>query len=60
MGAPPGWHRDPSGAPRLRFWDGGQWTTQYAPLPQSRGVKVVVAMMALVAILAIIALGISL
>jgi len=24
--APPGWHPDPSGQSRLRWWDGTQWT----------------------------------
>ena len=24
--APPGWHPDPSGAPRLRWWDGVRWS----------------------------------
>ena len=56
----PGWHRDPSGAPRLRFWDGWGWTADVAPIPQSRGVRVVVAMMALIAILAVLAVAASL
>jgi hypothetical protein len=27
---PAGWYGDPSGADRQRFWDGQQWTDQYA------------------------------
>lgn len=27
---PAGWYDDPSGADRQRFWDGQQWTDQYA------------------------------
>jgi len=27
---PPGWHHDPSGAPRQRYWDGSRWTDHYA------------------------------
>lgn len=30
----PGWYRDPSGVPMLRFWDGWQWTGYTGPLPQ--------------------------
>lgn len=26
--APPGWHPDPSGQARLRWWDGSRWTDQ--------------------------------
>jgi membrane protease YdiL (CAAX protease family) len=29
----PGWHRDPAGAPALRWWDGQAWTGYTAPLP---------------------------
>ncbi len=31
--SPPGWHPDPAGTPRLRWWDGQQWTENYQPLP---------------------------
>ncbi|MGV9713639.1 GmrSD restriction endonuclease domain-containing protein [Gordonia sp. NPDC003424] len=26
---PPGWHPDPSGSDRLRWWDGSEWTEHY-------------------------------
>lgn len=26
---PPGWYQDPSGSPRLRYWDGALWTERY-------------------------------
>jgi hypothetical protein len=29
---PPGWYRDPAGAPMMRWWDGGQWTPGTQPL----------------------------
>ena len=36
----PGWHPDPQGRPRQRWWDGARWTEQYrhtsgvgAPIP---------------------------
>lgn len=32
---PPGWFADPSGASSLRWWDGHQWTSATAPLPQN-------------------------
>ncbi len=32
---PPGWLPDPTGAARLRWWNGHDWTDQYAPLPQA-------------------------
>jgi uncharacterized protein YxjI len=28
---PPGWYPDPSGQPGLRWWDGNQWTENFAP-----------------------------
>jgi hypothetical protein len=32
MNAPlPGWYRDPSGEPGLRYWDGTSWTDQRKP-----------------------------
>lgn len=30
-GPPPGWYKDPSGAPALRWWDGRQWTAHARP-----------------------------
>ncbi len=30
---PPGWLPDPTGAARLRWWNGHDWTDHYAPLP---------------------------
>jgi hypothetical protein len=27
---PPGWHPDPQGVKRLRWWDGTRWTDQTA------------------------------
>lgn len=30
--AAPGWYRDPTGAPAVRFWDGWQWTAYTGPL----------------------------
>ncbi len=32
---PPGWLPDPTGAARLRWWNGHDWTDHYAPLPQA-------------------------
>jgi hypothetical protein len=29
--ADPGWHPDPSGAPSLRWFDGTDWTENFAP-----------------------------
>jgi hypothetical protein len=31
---PAGWYADPSGAPRVRWWDGAQWTERYRDVPQ--------------------------
>lgn len=31
MGPAAGWYADPENASRLRYWDGGQWTEQWAP-----------------------------
>lgn len=28
-----GWHPDPSGEPRERYWDGEQWTSETRPYP---------------------------
>ncbi|HWC22811.1 MAG TPA: DUF2510 domain-containing protein [Flexivirga sp.] len=28
---PAGWYPDPQGSPRQRYWDGNQWTEQFAP-----------------------------
>lgn len=56
----PGWHRDPSGAPRLRYWDGRRWTEEYAPLPRSRGISLVLVVMALVVVLVLVAFGVAL
>jgi hypothetical protein len=28
--APPGWHADPIGSGRLRYWDGSGWTNEYS------------------------------
>lgn len=28
--SPAGWHPDPSGGDRLRYWDGGRWTEHYS------------------------------
>lgn len=36
MSAPvsgPGWFPDPAGSGKVRYWDGYQWTNQYAPEP---------------------------
>lgn len=30
----PGWYRDPTGAPFVRWWDGWQWTPYTAPVAQ--------------------------
>ena len=30
--APAGWHPDPAGTPRLRWWDGMQWTEHFTDL----------------------------
>jgi hypothetical protein len=27
-----GWYPDPEGKPMLRYWDGGDWTEQFAPM----------------------------
>lgn len=27
-----GWYPDPEGKPMLRYWDGGAWTEQFAPM----------------------------
>lgn len=40
MGAPspaPGWYPDPAGTLRQRYFDGRNWTENYAPLPQGAG-----------------------
>lgn len=38
MGGPPaGWHADPNGSGRLRYWDGQSWTDHYSP-PQTSAV----------------------
>lgn len=29
---PAGWHPDPHGSPRYRYWDGRSWTDHYAPM----------------------------
>jgi hypothetical protein len=31
--APAGWHDDPEGGHRLRYWDGTRWTEHYADKP---------------------------
>jgi uncharacterized protein DUF2510 len=35
--APAGWHDDPEGGQRLRYWDGSQWTGHYADHPLGEG-----------------------
>jgi hypothetical protein len=30
---PAGWHDDPDGSGRLRYWDGGRWTEHFADRP---------------------------
>lgn len=35
----PGWYPDPDGSPRLRYFDGRQWTPNTAPLPVSPGTQ---------------------
>lgn len=30
----PGWHPDPAGSQRLRWWSGGEWTEQFHDMPQ--------------------------
>ncbi|NEN05659.1 DUF2510 domain-containing protein [Diaminobutyricibacter tongyongensis] len=32
---PPGWLPDPTGAAQLRWWNGHDWTDDYAPVPQA-------------------------
>lgn len=32
----PGWYADPSGAPRLRWWDGADWTEYYHDRPSTQ------------------------
>jgi hypothetical protein len=32
-GTPAGWHPDPAGTGRLRYWDGATWTDHYSPGP---------------------------
>lgn len=36
---PPGWHPDPEGTPRLRWWDGTQWTSATKPRALQEGPK---------------------
>ena len=35
--APAGWHRDPEGSDRLRYWDGVRWTDSYASTSDGEG-----------------------
>lgn len=35
--APAGWHDDPEGSGRLRYYDGRRWTDRYAEQDQSQG-----------------------
>ncbi len=35
--APAGWHDDPEGGDRLRYWDGRAWTGHYADRPGAAG-----------------------
>ena len=37
-----GWYPDPSGAAAQRYWDGQQWTENYAPLAVHQPAGVVV------------------
>lgn len=36
-GSPAGWHDDPDGSGRLRYWDGFRWTGEYAERPDESG-----------------------
>lgn len=35
--APPGWHADPEGPGRLRYWDGWSWTEHVRPAADAEG-----------------------
>lgn len=32
-GSPPGWHDDPEGSGKLRYWNGSEWTSNFADRP---------------------------
>jgi hypothetical protein len=35
----PGWHDDPNGGDRLRYWDGARWTEHFADRPGTTAAK---------------------
>ena len=60
----PGWYPDPTGQPQSRYWDGDQWTssTQFAggrpATGTSTGAKVALALGSVVAVLALLGVGV--
>jgi len=33
---PPGWHPDPNGSGRWRWWNGGEWTAHFSPASRQK------------------------